>query len=178
MHRELRTSQHISRPLLLLCTSHEAAQLQQFEALLALTNMLSVGDEEQEKFASAKGVRAVHHLMFGDNQMIQRAAVEALCNMASHHVRIYYTNQYYGNYFVLDLMTSCVLVANFGCSFALLITTYVLHRHSWISYAIPRNSVFGYLFARTGEVTSIEMLLSKVMVCIKKYFSFPISLPF
>ena len=75
-----------TRPLLLLCISHEAEQLQQFEALLALTNILSVGQEEQDKFVSSKGIRAVFHLMFSENLMIRRAAVEALCNMSSHEV--------------------------------------------------------------------------------------------
>lgn len=72
------------KPLLLLCTSNDARELQQFETLLALTNILSVGEEEQEKFVASKGITAVHYLMFSENLMIRRAAVEALCNMASH----------------------------------------------------------------------------------------------
>ena len=43
--------------------------LQQFETLLALTNLLSCGPAEQEKFAAEKGVAAVHYLIFSENWM-------------------------------------------------------------------------------------------------------------
>jgi len=49
-----------------------------------VTNIISVGVEEQERFVAAKGIPAVHYLMFSDNMMIRRAATEAICNMCSH----------------------------------------------------------------------------------------------
>jgi hypothetical protein len=69
-------------PLLYLCRDGEANNLQQFEALLALTNLVAVGPGEQQKLCSEKGVRDVHYLMFSDHKMVQRAATEVLCNMA------------------------------------------------------------------------------------------------
>ena len=72
------------RPLVLLCKESSASYLMQFEALLALTNILSVGTEEQDHFVHDKGIDSTYYLMFSDNIMIRRAAVEALCNMAGN----------------------------------------------------------------------------------------------
>lgn len=44
------------RPLLYLCKESGTTQLQQFEALLSLTNLLSCGMAEQNRFASEKCV--------------------------------------------------------------------------------------------------------------------------
>jgi hypothetical protein len=72
------------KPLLLLCKETATTNLQQFEALLALTNVLSCGNAEHDKFAAEKGVGAVHYMVFSEHWMVRRAAVEALCNMASN----------------------------------------------------------------------------------------------
>ena len=72
------------RPLLMLLTNKDALQIQQFEALLSLTNILSVGIEEQNKFAANKGIYTVHSFMYSDNSIVRRAAVEVFCNIASH----------------------------------------------------------------------------------------------
>jgi hypothetical protein len=56
--------------------------LQQFEALLALTNLLSVGSAEKDHFVKAKGMSAVNYLMFSEHHMVRRAATECMCNMA------------------------------------------------------------------------------------------------
>ena len=72
------------KPLLMILTHKDSLQIQQFEALLSLTNVLSVGIEEQDKFSSNKGVYIVHNHMYSENLMIRRAAVEVFCNMASH----------------------------------------------------------------------------------------------
>eukprot|EP01039_Chlorochromonas_danica_P003633 gene3633-3978_t len=72
------------RPLLLLCREVDASLLQQFEALLALTNLLSCGPTEQDRFVADKGVGVVHYLMFSNHLMIRRAATEAFCNMPTH----------------------------------------------------------------------------------------------
>ena len=72
------------KPLVMICKdSTGATNLQQFETLLALTNILSCGEAEHEKFAAEKGVHAVHYLIFSEHLMVRRAATEALCNMAS-----------------------------------------------------------------------------------------------
>ena len=72
------------KPLIAICKDATASNLQQFEALLALTNVLSCGPSEHEKFAAEKGVQAVHYLIFSEHWMVRRAATEALCNMASN----------------------------------------------------------------------------------------------
>ena len=71
-------------PLLLLCRENDASNLQQFEALLSLTNIVSCGEVETEKLVTEKGVRSVHYLMFSEHPMVQRAATEALCNISYH----------------------------------------------------------------------------------------------
>ncbi len=68
-------------PLIALCGDVDATQLQQFEALLALTNLLSVSDSEASKFLKVKGHFKVHYLMFSDNMMVRRAACEVFCNV-------------------------------------------------------------------------------------------------
>lgn len=72
------------KPLIALCKESSTSNLQQFEALLALTNVLSCGPTEHEKFAAEKGVQTVHYLIFSEHWMVRRAATEALCNMASN----------------------------------------------------------------------------------------------
>ena len=72
------------KPLIFLCKDVDASNLQQFESLMALTNLTSCGPVEQDRFASEKGVIAVHYLMFSDHMMVRRAATEVLCNMATH----------------------------------------------------------------------------------------------
>lgn len=74
----------IVRPLIFLCRERDSTGLQQFEALIAITNVISVGPEEQERFVSAKGIPSVHYLMFSDTMMIRRAATEAICNVCAH----------------------------------------------------------------------------------------------
>jgi hypothetical protein len=72
------------KPLVFLCKDVDATNLQQFESLLALTNLSSCGLVEQERFAAEKGISAAHYLMFSDHLMVRRAATEVLCNLSSH----------------------------------------------------------------------------------------------
>lgn len=71
-------------PLVLLCRDVDSKNLQQFEALLALTNILSCGQVEQNRVSKEKGISAVHYLMFSNHNMVRRAATEAMNNIASH----------------------------------------------------------------------------------------------
>jgi hypothetical protein len=70
--------------LVALARDVDASTLQQFEALLALTNLASAGLAEQNRIASERGTSAVHYLIFSDHTMVRRAATETLCNMATH----------------------------------------------------------------------------------------------
>jgi len=71
-------------PLIFLCREVASSSLQQFEALLALTNLTSCGEAEQDRLCKEKGVSVIHYLMFDSHQMVQRAATECLCNMSVH----------------------------------------------------------------------------------------------
>lgn len=55
--------------------------LQQFEGLMALTNLASLGDDVRRRIFSEGAVVHMESLMFEENDMIRRAATEALCNM-------------------------------------------------------------------------------------------------
>jgi hypothetical protein len=68
------------QPLIALARDVDATNLQQFEALLALTNLVSLGEAEQSKFVQEKGVACAHYLMFSDHLMVRRAASEVFCN--------------------------------------------------------------------------------------------------
>ncbi|KAJ1332617.1 hypothetical protein BSLG_008246 [Batrachochytrium salamandrivorans] len=70
------------RPLISLCTGDTL--LQQFEALMALTNIASVNDDVRARIIASDGIRAMENLQFLDHVMVRRAATEALCNMMYH----------------------------------------------------------------------------------------------
>lgn len=72
------------KPLVFLCKDVDASNLQQFEALLALTNLTSCGSVEHEKFVAEKGISSAHYLMFSDHMMVRRAATEVLCNLSTN----------------------------------------------------------------------------------------------
>lgn len=67
-----------------MCADHNSTNLQQFEGLLALTNLASVGYEVQGTIAANKGLSTLHYLMFSDHTMVRRAATEAMLNMLAH----------------------------------------------------------------------------------------------
>ncbi|KAI9003196.1 armadillo-type protein [Gaertneriomyces semiglobifer] len=67
------------RPLVDLCDSEN--QLRQFEALMALTNLASMNDDIRSRIVQVNGVKKMEFLQLSDNELIQRAATEALCNM-------------------------------------------------------------------------------------------------
>ncbi|KAI8614834.1 armadillo-type protein [Chytriomyces sp. MP71] len=67
------------RPLVYLLNAEST--LQQFEGLMALTNLASYDDSVRTRIVSAQGVRAMEYLQFSDNTLVRRAATESLCNM-------------------------------------------------------------------------------------------------
>lgn len=57
-------------------------QLCQFESLMALTNLGSIGDVEVSGLiVQDGGIEKMENLQFSENTMVRRAATEALCNM-------------------------------------------------------------------------------------------------
>ncbi|KAJ8612844.1 hypothetical protein CTAYLR_002084 [Chrysophaeum taylorii] len=69
------------RPLVWLCRQFKALELAHFEAAMALTNLASLGETAKRRVAKEKGIPALEYLQFSSNEMVQRAATEALCNM-------------------------------------------------------------------------------------------------
>jgi len=66
------------RPLVeLLDHRHE---LLQFEAAMGLTNLLTVSDELRSRAIQADAWRGCRELLFSENEMLQRAGIQALCN--------------------------------------------------------------------------------------------------
>jgi hypothetical protein len=72
----------VIQPLLDLCRDVDSGNLQQFEALLSLTNILTAGEAEVNRFLKEKGHHAVHYLIFSDHLMVRRAACEVFCNIS------------------------------------------------------------------------------------------------
>ncbi|KAG9121619.1 hypothetical protein FRC07_002361 [Ceratobasidium sp. 392] len=78
-------------PLSNLLAHKDASTLQQFEALMALTNIASVDAEGVIKGTSA---RVVEELMLAEHKMVRRAAVELLCNLVgSEEIWTRYTGE-------------------------------------------------------------------------------------
>jgi hypothetical protein len=67
------------RPFLELCK--DTSQLRQFEGLMALTNLASVDDRVRHLIEHAEGMSIFENLQLSNNDMVQRAATEMVCNM-------------------------------------------------------------------------------------------------
>lgn len=67
------------RPFLNLCK--DSSQLRQFEGLMALTNLASVEDRVRLLIENADGMSTFENLQLSNNDMVQRAATEMVCNM-------------------------------------------------------------------------------------------------
>lgn len=78
------------RPLLNLLHL-ECSALQNFEALLALTNLSSISDSVRKRILAEKGFSKVEHYMFEEHEMLKRAATECMCNlvMCDEVVKLY-----------------------------------------------------------------------------------------
>jgi hypothetical protein len=69
------------KPLLQLVRDVESSDLQKFEALLALTNIASAGDDTKSKIVMEQGLSSLKFAMFADHEMVRKAATECLCNL-------------------------------------------------------------------------------------------------
>ena len=72
-------SLEVIRPLVALLRSENG--LQQFEGLMALTNLAGMNDAVRRRIHKEGGVREIESLMFEEHELIRRAATEAMCNM-------------------------------------------------------------------------------------------------
>ena len=72
------------KPLIQLIRDNDSTDFQQFEALLAITNLASTGDETKEHIVAEKGISTLSYAMFSDHKMVRRAGTEAMCNLVPH----------------------------------------------------------------------------------------------
>ncbi|BFZ11471.1 hypothetical protein BsWGS_14510 [Bradybaena similaris] len=70
----------VVRPLLSLLHVDRSG-LQNFEALLALTNLSSVSESVRTRILAEKGLPSIEHYLFEEHDMLRRAATECMCNM-------------------------------------------------------------------------------------------------
>ncbi|KAK7091996.1 hypothetical protein V1264_009607 [Littorina saxatilis] len=70
----------VVRPLISLL-HNDRSGLQNFEALLSLTNLASTHESVRQRILSDSGLSAIERCMFEDHEMIRRAATECMCNM-------------------------------------------------------------------------------------------------
>lgn len=80
------TASSLVRPLSFL--SQSESELQQFESMLALTNISSMNFDQnssnqsiQARIYQGQGLKAMENALFSDNTMVRRAAMEGICNM-------------------------------------------------------------------------------------------------
>lgn len=74
-------SLEVIRPLVQLLKSERG--LQQFEGLMALTNLAGMAEDVRKRIYREGAVPLMESLMFEEHELIRRAATEALCNMLS-----------------------------------------------------------------------------------------------
>ena len=72
-------SLEVVRPLVSLLKCHDG--LQQFEGLMALTNLAAMSGDVRRRILKEGGVSLMESLMFEEHELIRRAATEAMCNM-------------------------------------------------------------------------------------------------
>ncbi|KAF9074891.1 ARM repeat-containing protein [Rhodocollybia butyracea] len=78
------------RPFSILLRHPAAKQLQQFEALMALTNLASVGPEVASRIVNIDGLlEHIELLLLDDHPMVQRASVELLCNLIAGSDKVF-----------------------------------------------------------------------------------------
>ena len=72
-------SLEVVRPLVGLLKSEHS--LQQFEGLMALTNLAGMSDDIRRRIFKEGGFHYIESLMFEDHEMLRRAATEVMCNL-------------------------------------------------------------------------------------------------
>lgn len=112
------------RPLIQLVRDIKASDLMHFEALLALTNLASSGDDAQNRMVTEAGIPSLHYAMFSDHELVRRAATECMCNLVSHakmlehlyepnHLKLWlaFANDYEEHYECARAATGCLAMA-------------------------------------------------------------------
>ena len=70
------------RPFSILLLHPSSSLLQQFEGLMALTNLSSTSPEASTRISKSEGLmNKVEFMLLDDNQLVQRASMELICNL-------------------------------------------------------------------------------------------------
>ena len=70
------------RPFSILLIHPSSTLLQQFEALMALTNLSSTSPDASTRISKSEGLmNKVEFMLLDDNQLVQRASMELICNL-------------------------------------------------------------------------------------------------
>ena len=70
----------VVRPLIRLLGPDKKG-LQQFESLMALTNLAQVSDDVRKRIIKENGITAIETFMFEEHELLRLAATECMCNM-------------------------------------------------------------------------------------------------
>ena len=70
----------VVRPILRLLKIEHTA-LENFEALMALTNLASIGESVRKRILRDGGFSSIEQYMFEEHPMLRRASIECLCNL-------------------------------------------------------------------------------------------------
>ncbi|OSX67091.1 hypothetical protein POSPLADRAFT_1042364 [Postia placenta MAD-698-R-SB12] len=98
------------RPFTIMLVNPASNLLQRFEALMALTNLTSQGEEVAARVARAEGLlNKVELLMLEDHTLVRRAATELICNLAGGCEEVF--NRYGGEASAASKSKLQVLVA-------------------------------------------------------------------
>lgn len=68
------------RPVIKLLRIEHTA-LENFEALMALTNLASISESVRKRILKEDGFSSVEQYMFEEHPMLRRAATECMCNL-------------------------------------------------------------------------------------------------
>jgi hypothetical protein len=114
------------KPLIQLIRDNDSTDLQQFEALLAITNLASASDETKERIIAEKGISTLSYAMFSDHEMVRRAGTEAMCNLVPHpammehladpeHLRLWlaFASDVEGNFECARAASGCLAMSSF-----------------------------------------------------------------
>ncbi len=70
----------VVRPILKLLKDENTA-LENFEALMALTNLAGSGENVRKRILKEGGFANIEHYMYEQHQMLRRASTECMCNL-------------------------------------------------------------------------------------------------
>ncbi|RWS10668.1 Protein unc-45-like protein [Dinothrombium tinctorium] len=86
-------SAEVVRPLMTLL-HHDCTSLQNFEALMALTNLAQVNESVQNQILKDKGYSKIEHFMYEEHELLRRASVQCTANLIMNETLV---NLYEGN---------------------------------------------------------------------------------